>query len=210
MTRTTGSRLRGLGITVVAALVGGLVLWSGGVGEAATPPTAGGNVSAPTRACLPAAPGSATCLASFWSVPAARRAGAPANAAGLAASKAGGALHAVAPPTWGYGPAEIRSIYSLDVSKGAGQTVAIVDAYDNPNAEKDLATFRSVYHLPACTSTNGCFRKVNQRGGKTRPTRDAGWGVEISIDLQAVSSTCPKCKLLLVEADSPSLDDLGA
>jgi len=209
MTRTTGSRFRGLSMTMVAVLVGGLMLWSGSVGQAATPPIASSSVSAPIRACPDAAAGSVTCLASFRSVSAARQVGAPANAAGLAASRAGVASHAVVPPTSGYGPAEIRSIYSLDVNKGAGQTVAIVDAYDNPNAEKDLATFRSAYHLPACTSSNGCFRKVNQRGGKTRPTPDAGWGVEIALDLQAVSSTCPKCKLLLVEADSSSLDDIG-
>lgn len=92
----------------------------------------------------------------------------------------------------------------------SGRTVAIVDAYDNPNAEKDLATFRSVYKLPACTTSNGCFRKVNQRGGKTPPPSDAGWGLEIDLDLQAVSSTCPLCKILLVEADTPSFEDIGA
>ncbi len=208
MTSTTGRRLPALGVTVVVALVGGLMMWAGPVGAAASP-DAGGSVSAPTRACPTSAIGSVTCLASFRSISAARLAGAPLNAAGLAAPKSRAVPHAVTPPTEGYGPAEIRSIYALDLSKGAGQTVAIVDAYDNPNAEKDLATFRSVYHLPACTTSNGCFRKVNQRGGKTQPARDAGWGVEIALDLQAVSSTCPKCKILLVEADSASLDDMG-
>jgi len=96
------------------------------------------------------------------------------------------------------------------VSKGAGRTVAIVDAFDNPNAEKDLATFRSVYKLPACTTANGCFRKLNQRGGRTAPVPDAGWGVEIALDLQAVSAACPLCKILLVEADSSLTNDLGA
>ena len=47
---------------------------------------------------------------------------------------------------------------------GAGETVAIVDAYDDPTAEADLATYRSQYGLPACTTANGCFRKVNQNG----------------------------------------------
>jgi len=103
----------------------------------------------------------------------------------------------------------VASIYGLDVSKGAGQTVAIVDAYDNPNAEADLAAFRSAYRLPACTKANGCLRKVNQRGGTVMPPGDPGWGVEIDLDLQAASAACPKCSLLFVGADSSSLDDLG-
>ena len=52
---------------------------------------------------------------------------------------------------------------------GAGQTVAIVDAYDDPNAEADLAVYRAQYGLPACTTANGCFKKVNQTGGTTLP-----------------------------------------
>jgi subtilase family serine protease len=129
--------------------------------------------------------------------------------AGLAARASGVSAPVVAPPTAGYGPAEIKSIYSLDVTKGVGQTVAIVDAYDNPNAEKDLATFRSVYKLPACTSAKGCFRKVNQRGGTRPPVADPGWGLEIALDLQAVSSACPNCRILLVEADTSDFKDIG-
>ena len=80
----------------------------------------------------------------------------------------------MAPPTVGPGPAEIKSIYSLPVTKGAGRTVAIVDAFDNPAAEKDLAAFRSAHKLSACTTSNGCFRKVNQRGGMSMLLADAG------------------------------------
>ncbi|PKV90062.1 putative Ig domain-containing protein [Streptomyces sp. TLI_146] len=100
----------------------------------------------------------------------------------------------------GYGPADIKSAYSLP-SGGSGVTVAIVDAFDNPNAEKDLATYRSNYGLPACTTANGCFKKVNQRGGTSYPRGDTGWGVEIALDLDAVSAACPACNILLVEAD---------
>jgi len=185
---------------------------SGGAALAATPQRAPASAPAPgpARACdrAPKA-GSVSCLALFRSVAAAQRAGAPANSAGLAARSAGVSTKAVAAPTTGYGPAEIKSIYSLDVTKGRGQTVAIVDAYDNPNAEKDLAVFRSVYKLPPCPSANGCFRKVNQRGGKTPPMGDPGWGLEIALDLQAVSAACPNCKILLVEADSAELGDIG-
>jgi subtilase family serine protease len=109
----------------------------------------------------------------------------------------------------GYGPADITSAYNLP-DTGAGQTIAIVDAYDDPNAEADLATYRSTYGLPPCTTANGCFRKVNQQGAASPlPSPDSGWGVEISLDLDMVSAACPKCHILLVEANSESVADLG-
>jgi hypothetical protein len=110
----------------------------------------------------------------------------------------------------GYGPAEIADAYKLPAGAGAGQTVAIVDAYDDPQAEADLAGYRSTHGLPPCTSENGCFRKVNEHGQEgPLPIPDPGWGLEISLDLDAVSAACPACSILLVEADSPSLLDLG-
>jgi hypothetical protein len=113
----------------------------------------------------------------------------------------------------GYGPAELQDAYGLTTlaaSAGTGQTVAVVDAYDNPNAEADLATYRSQFGLPACTTANGCFRKVNQAGGTAYPAPDQNWAAEISLDLQMVSAICPNCHLLLVEATSNSMYDLGA
>jgi subtilase family serine protease len=88
--------------------------------------------------------------------------------------------------------------------------VAIVDAYDNPNAEADLGVYRSTYGLPPCTTANGCFRKVNQSGGTTYPAGDTNWGEEIALDLDMVSAVCPNCRILLVEANSASLSDLFA
>ena len=109
----------------------------------------------------------------------------------------------------GYGPSDIRSAYALPDS-GAGQTVALVDAYDDPNAEADLATYRSQYGLPACTTANGCFTKVNQDGAAgPLPSPDSYWATEISLDLDAVSAACPRCHILLVEASSSSITDLG-
>jgi len=64
--------------------------------------------------------------------------------------------------------------------------------------------------LPPCTTSNGCFKKVNQNGGSTPPTANASWGQEISLDLDMVSAVCPNCHILLVEANSASLADLGA
>jgi subtilase family serine protease len=115
----------------------------------------------------------------------------------------------VAPPSTGYGPADIAAAYQLNQSTGAGQTVAIVDAFDNPNAESDLAAARAAWGLPPCTTANGCFRKVNQTGGTKPPQGDPGWGVEIALDVQAVSYACPKCHILLVEGRTNLLTDLG-
>ena len=210
MTRAMRRGLHSMGAAMTATLLGGALALSGGAAVAATPQGAGGTMPAPSRACDRAPAGSVACLALFRSEGVAQGAGAPANVAGLAARASGVSSSKVAPPTSGYGPVEIRNIYSLDVSKGVGQTVAIIDAYDNPNAEKDLATFRSVYKLPACTSANRCFRKVNQRGGTPPPVGDPGWGLEIALDLQAVSAACPNCKIMLVEADSSDFNDIGA
>jgi subtilase family serine protease len=113
----------------------------------------------------------------------------------------------------GYGPEELRSAYSLaaaSASAGGGQTIAIVDAYDDPNAESDLAVYRSHYGLAPCTTANGCFKKVNQSGGASMPRKDSGWAQEISLDLDMASAICPNCKILLVEASSNSFANLGA
>ncbi|GAA4629647.1 hypothetical protein GCM10023196_051820 [Actinoallomurus vinaceus] len=118
-----------------------------------------------------------------------------------------GIQHLLAPS--GLGPADLRSAYALPSSGGAGQTIAIIDAYDDPNAEADLAVYRSQYGLPPCTTANGCFRKVDQNGGNALPTPDAGWAAEESLDLDMASAICPSCKLLLVEATAPFLTDLG-
>ena len=140
--------------------------------------------------CGPAAPGQARCLAS------------------VETNKQGKALAAATPA--GYGPAQLRGAYSLPGSGGGGQTVAIVDAYNDPNAETDLNTYRSQFGLPACTTANGCFKKVNQNGAAgPLPPGDVGWSDEISLDLDMVSAICPNCHILLVEASSPTLANLA-
>jgi hypothetical protein len=110
----------------------------------------------------------------------------------------------------GLGPADLKSAYKLDTTLGAGATIAIVDAQDDPSAEADLATYRSTYGLPACTTANGCFKKVNQSGVQgSYPKADKGWSGEIALDLDAASAVCPNCKILLVEANTASMTDLG-
>jgi len=141
--------------------------------------------------CAPAAPGRATCNAVKDEV-------------------VGGTLAVSAVPA-GYAPTDLQAAYKLPSStNGAGMTVAVVDAYGNPGAEADLGVYRAKYGLPPCTAANGCFTRLDQRGGTAYPASDPGWTQETSLDLDVVSAACPLCKIMLVEADTPSLDDLGA
>ena len=120
---------------------------------------------------------------------------------------------AQAAPSYGTA-AYLQSAYDLtwlSANKGGTDTVAIVDAYDDPSAESDLGTFRSTNGLSACTTADGCFSKVNQDGqASPLPDNDPQWEVEESLDLDAVSSLCPNCRIILVEADSAYLSDLHA
>ncbi|MEZ0067285.1 subtilase family serine protease [Streptacidiphilus sp. MAP12-20] len=109
----------------------------------------------------------------------------------------------------GYGPSDLLSAYNLPANGGAGATIAIVDAQDDPNAESDLATYRSQYGLSACTTANGCFKKVDENGGTSYPTADSGWAGEISLDLDMVSAIAPNAHIILVEATSATISDLG-
>jgi subtilase family serine protease len=113
----------------------------------------------------------------------------------------------------GFGPVDLQSAYSLAAaaaSNGATQTIAIVDAFDAPTAEADLGVYRAYFGLPACTTANGCFRKVSQTGTTTYPKANGGWAQEISLDLDMASAICPRCKILLVEANTNAFSDLAA
>jgi len=108
----------------------------------------------------------------------------------------------------GYGAADLQAAYQFPASTaGTGQLVAVIDAYDAPSVASDLAVYRAQYGLAPCVV--GCFLKVNQTGGVTMPPADPSWAQETSLDVQMVSAACPKCRILLVEAESASLNDLG-
>ncbi|MEV0977614.1 putative Ig domain-containing protein [Streptomyces sp. NPDC049915] len=110
----------------------------------------------------------------------------------------------------GLSPANLHSAYNLPTTGGSGMTVAIVDAYNDPNAESDLATYRSTYGLSSCTKANGCFKQVSQTGSTTSlPANDTGWAGEEALDLDMVSAVCPNCSIILVEANSANDTDLG-
>ena len=112
----------------------------------------------------------------------------------------------------GYNPIDLRTAYSLTGTGSSSQVIAIVDAYDDPKAETDLAVYRTQFGLGACASTGAtpCFRKVDQNGGTNYPSGDTGWSEEISLDLDMASAICPGCRILLVEAKSASFTDLAA
>jgi subtilase family serine protease len=190
----------------LTAVTGALIL-AGSLATAtaaSAAPTAGGAaartvVSSTTtalRSCAVAKPGHVGCLALL-------KAKKVTYANGLTAL-----LGSNATPS-GYGPSDLRSAYNLpSTAAGTGQTVAIVDAFDDPTAEADLATYRSQFGESACTTANGCFRKVNENGGSTPPAVDTGWAQEESLDLDMVSAIAPNAHILLVEAASATDADL--
>lgn len=108
-----------------------------------------------------------------------------------------------------YAPSDLHNAYALPNTAPGTPTVAIVDAYNNPNLASNLATYRSQWGLPACTTGSGCLKIVNQTGGTRLPSRNAGWGLEESLDLDMVSAICQNCHILLVEASTPSNGNLG-
>jgi subtilase family serine protease len=187
---------------VAAAAVAGSVL---GLIVATSPTSSGADGTNPTTApvsvCSAPPPGQLACQAQVI----------PDNSAAKrrsATAKDSSALPA------GYGPADVQSAYDLasavTAQAGKGSTIGIVDAYDAPTIEADLAFYRSTYGLPPCTTDNGCFRKVNQRGDAAPlPAADPSWAVEISLDVDAVSAACPDCNILLVEGAGPDMDSLA-
>lgn len=112
---------------------------------------------------------------------------------------------ATSSPT-GLAPTQIRSAYNLPAGGGSG-TIAIVDAYNAPNIERDLGTFDAKFNLPACTTANGCFEKHQMRNFTST---DSGWALEMSLDVEWAHAIAPGAKILLVEARSSSLSDLLA
>jgi subtilase family serine protease len=112
----------------------------------------------------------------------------------------------------GYTPSQVKSYYNFNtsMSAGTGQTIAIINAYNHPTIESDLATFSTHFGLPPCTTANGCFKKVNKNGGTTFVTAPSGqdWSGEITLDVEWVHAIAPGAKILLILADSSSFSDI--
>src|SRR5580704_11511378 len=151
------------------------------LGYSLTPST-----SEPYATCKPQPPGIATCLSIS-----------PPKGAPL--SYEGGGEEGS-----GLTPTELREAYGIPKTGGAGQTIAIVDAFDDAQANADLEKYRSAYGLGACTEGNKCFERVNQEGKPEDYPEPASveWKTEISLDLDMASAICPECHIRLVEANS--------
>lgn len=124
-------------------------------------------------------------------------------------------VHNGIPAGIGYRPSDLASAYGLDPNQGEGQTVAIVDAYQYHTAVYDVTKYREAAGLPPCTTSSGCLRVVNQEGKRSplpilAPAGEMGWLIEQALDLDAVSAVCPRCKIVLVEANTSSGFDLLA
>lgn len=190
-------------LTVVAAALLGIAFTV----MASTNPVGAATPTA-QRVCAASAPGFASCLSWIRTDAAARVAESP-NARPLATPA-------------GFGPSSLLSAYNVGsaaAANGAGVTVGIVDAFNDPNAFSDVNTYRAQFGVPAlasCTptsvksSTTACFAKSNETGGTRFPRTDSGWAAEESLDIDMVSAICPKCNILLVEASSATINDLGS
>ncbi len=129
----------------------------------------------------------------------------------LATSDESGVVTGTSTPASGWGATDLQSAYNVMLSGGAGKTVALIDFYDNPDAEADLGVYRAQYGLPACTTANGCFKKVNENGATSPLPAAAGTSnndaLETDLDVQMVSAACPWCNILLVEMNSTGWSD---
>jgi hypothetical protein len=174
----------------VTALAAGLTVAAGPASPlAAASPLA--QPPAAQAACPPAPAGHMRCFVVFTTrpVPGGRPAG----------------LATAAPSGWG--ATDIEAAYHLPIRRGSGQTVAVVDAFHTPGLATYLASYRSQYGLPACTTASGCLREVNQDGHTSplpRPGVNTGWDLETTLDVDMVSAACPHCEILVVEASSDS------
>src|SRR3954471_1773905 len=114
----------------------------------------------------------------------------------------------------GYTPEQIKNAYGFDQihfanntvsGDGSGQTIAIVDAFHDPNIQSDLHTFSQNFNL----SDPPSFTQVSQTGGSTDSiATNAGWAGETALDVEWAHAIAPQANILLVEANSSSLNDL--
>ncbi|HEV3048048.1 MAG TPA: fibronectin type III domain-containing protein [Solirubrobacteraceae bacterium] len=150
-----------------------------------------------------------------------------------AAALAPSAAPSPAAGDFGLRPRDLHSAYGLPKSAPEAQTIALVDAYNDPSAEEDLGHYSSEFGLPECTAADGCFSQLNQNGRSGEPpfprtraeleaalkgtgpkrteAREAmGWSVEISLDIETAHAVCESCRIVLVEANNPEYANLEA
>lgn len=183
------SKLLGLGLTVASLVATGMVAAAPAADAA---PGGGASALHAKRVCAASsAPTVASCLSKVM------------------VDHKGAVPSSTTPAASALTPAQLRSAYNLGGTSSGGRTVAIVDAYGYDNLASDLATYRSYFGLPACTTGSGCLRIMDQNGGTNLPRMDVGWAGEQALDVDAVSAICPDCKIIVVQAKSASIADLG-
>jgi subtilase family serine protease len=124
--------------------------------------------------------------------------------------QSGRAITGKQPPINGLTPAQLRDAYKITTDGSSSTIIAIVDAFGYPNAEADLAVYRAQWGLPPCTTENGCFKKLNQKGQEgDYPVFNLGWAQESALDLDMASAMCPGCKIYLFESRTNSFGNLG-
>jgi len=136
---------------------------------------------------------------------------------------------------FGYRPLDLQSAYfpgsAPDAPASEPQTIALVDAYNDLNAEADLSVYDNEFKLPACTAEGKCFQKVNQSGGtgnlpfpktlkeletaakgsagqREEAAQAEGWALEISTDIEMARAICQNCHIVLLEAKNSEYKNL--
>ena len=192
----------------IAIALGLALLWVQAAAASTVSPLPASDYSVRSVCAVPA-PGHGRCLA-LELVPRTAAARAHTHPLGMTRSapiKAGRAAEGA----YGLRPQDIHSAYQLPTTASSAQTIAVVDAYNDPTAESDLKVYDEEFGLPACTTANGCFTKLNQQGkASPLPATEGGWALEISLDIEVAHATCQNCHILLVEASSSSYADLEA
>jgi hypothetical protein len=191
---------------VLGSIVGVLVLLVGGALPAFSASQT--TVQVPVRLCPAALPGQ-------WSCDAVRLAPKQVSASVARQLRAAGIARPAAAsafafgPAGGYSPGQLAAAYGVNPAAATTQTVAIVDAYNDPSVTADVDAFDAQYGLPS--ETSGSFQVVSQTGGSVSGINsDVGWAGEITLDVETVRGLCHACKILLVEANSSNDSDLGA
>jgi hypothetical protein len=169
-----------ISLFALIAAITGAVLANGSAGA-----TAPRIHAAATRTCQAPVPGHMTCLARPLTRPSPAYTTRP------------------TPPT-GFSPQAISTAYGFLPNGGSGETIALVDAYNDATATANLSVFSAEYGLPKCSATNGCFVQVDQTGGTSYPTTTNRWVLEISLDIEWAHAVAPDAHILLVEATSTS------
>jgi hypothetical protein len=230
MPMTTRMR-RTAAVGLVAIAAGFLLLWAQAASAETVSPLPASDYAV-KAACKPPGERHATCLA-LQLVPTAAAARARTHPLGVTLDHA---LPASSAKEGAYGltPAELHSAYGVPTTAGSAQTIALVDAYNDPNAASDLKAYETEFGLKDCKEP-ACFTRVNEDGATAEaslpfPHTDAeletalksgnakevyeaeeaeGWDVEISLDIEAARATCENCHILLVEASSSKDADLS-